>query len=209
MAISCSQPVFYRPRVKICGITRVEDALHAAQLGVDAIGLVFYPKSPRAISLQQAQAILQALPPFVSVVGLFVDAEPTQIYETIKMLPLDVLQFHGDETPAYCEQFRKPYIKAVRMREGVDLLEIAQCYTSAQALLLDTYVTGLKGGTGQVFNWREVPEQVNKAIILAGGLTPANISQALKTKKWPLLAQPIKGHSNAGRQRKGCCCSHE
>lgn len=166
-------------RVKICGITRPEDALAAARLGAAAIGLVFYAPSPRAVSIAQAQAVLQVLPPFVTTVGLFVDAEAGWIEEVLAAVPLDLLQFHGDETPEQCARYHRPYLKAVRMRPAVDLAECARRYHNARALLLDTYQPGLPGGTGAAFDWSRVPAQLDKPIVLAGGLTPANVAAAI------------------------------
>jgi len=168
-----------RTRVKICGITRPQDAVLAAKLGADAIGLVFYQKSPRAVTIEQAQAIIQALPAFVTVVGLFVNAEPTFVHGILAQLPLDILQFHGEESPDDCLQFAKPYIKALRMRPDVDVQAFAKRYANAKALLLDTYVQGVKGGTGIVFDWQQVPTHLSKPIIIAGGLTPENVNQAI------------------------------
>jgi phosphoribosylanthranilate isomerase len=170
-----------RTRVKICGITRPQDAQIAAALGVDAIGLVFYDKSPRAVSIDEAQAILQVLPPFVTTVGLFVNAEPAFVRDIVAQVPLDVLQFHGEESPEYCSNFTRPYIKALRMRPGVDVSAYAQAHERAQALLLDTYVQGIKGGTGLVFDWQEVPSHLEKTMIIAGGLTPENVKQVITT----------------------------
>ncbi len=170
-----------RTRVKICGITRPNDAAVAAKLGADAIGLVFYEKSPRAISIEQAQAIVQALPAFVTVVGLFVDAEPDFVHGVLARVSLDLLQFHGEESPEYCRSFVKPYIKALRMRPNVNVQVFAQRYADAKALLLDTYVQGVKGGTGVVFDWQQIPVYLSKPIILAGGLTPDNVEQAIAT----------------------------
>ncbi|BAW80746.1 N-(5'-phosphoribosyl)anthranilate isomerase [Candidatus Nitrosoglobus terrae] len=168
-----------RIRVKFCGITRHEDAVHAAILGADAIGLVFYPQSPRAVNLQQACQIVKALPPFITVVGLFVDATMSYIQEVLDMVAIDTLQFHGDESPEECSRYNKPYIKAIRMITGVDLLQLAQVYKNASALLLDTYQIGVPGGTGQVFDWNRIPKDFPKAIILAGGLSSENVTQAI------------------------------
>ncbi|MEN9460412.1 MAG: N-(5phosphoribosyl)anthranilate isomerase [Pseudomonadota bacterium] len=168
-----------RTRVKICGITRIEDALYAANLGADAIGLVFYAPSPRAVHIAQAREIVQALPPFVSTVGLFVNAEVAEIQETLQAVPLDLLQFHGEESPEYCVQFNRPYIKAIRMQASTDLAQLAQEYATAQALLLDTYVAGVQGGTGIAFDWRQVPREFSKPLILAGGLNPENVQAAI------------------------------
>jgi tryptophan synthase beta chain len=168
-----------RTRVKICGITRPQDALVAAQLGVDAIGLVFYETSSRAITVEQAQAIVRDLPAFVTVVGLFVNAQPQWINQVLSEVSLDNLQFHGEETPEYCGMFGKPYIKALRMRPSIDIQREAQRYTQASALLLDSYVPGLQGGTGVTFDWRRIPTHISKPLIIAGGLTPDNVSQAI------------------------------
>lgn len=168
-----------RTRVKICGITRPEDAIVAARLGADAIGLVFYAPSPRAVTAAQARAVCAALPPFVSVVGLFVDAPAAEVWEVLQAVPLDVLQFHGDEAPAYCAAFGRPYLKALRMRDGLDVAAAARRYVDAQGLLLDTYVPGAAGGTGRCFDWTRVPQALDKPIILAGGLTPDNVAEAI------------------------------
>ena len=172
-----------RTRVKICGITREQDAAICASAGVDAIGLVFYEPSPRAIAVEQAMEIIETLPPFVTSVGLFVDADQDYVNEILTKVKLDCLQFHGNEDAAYCAQFERPYIKAVRMTEGTDVEALANEYLSAQALLLDTYVADVPGGTGQTFNWKHVPGTCSKPIILAGGLKPENVCDAIKTAK--------------------------
>jgi phosphoribosylanthranilate isomerase len=166
-------------RSKICGITRVEDALAAAEAGADAIGLVFYAKSPRAVSVQQARAIIAALPPFVTSVGLFVDASRCELGEILDAVPLDLLQFHGDETPAECDSYGRPYIKALRVKPGDDIAAQVALYANARGVLLDTYVPGIPGGTGEAFDWSLVPADLNKPVILAGGLTTANVAQAI------------------------------
>ncbi|MFS0827818.1 phosphoribosylanthranilate isomerase [Pseudomonas phoenicis] len=172
-------------RSKICGITRVEDALAAARAGADAIGLVFYAKSPRAVNVQQARAIVQALPPFVTTVGLFVDASRCEVGEILDALPLDLLQFHGDETPAQCEGHGRPWIKALRVRPGDDLEAACQEYVGARALLLDAYVAGVPGGTGQSFDWSLIPARLSKPVVLAGGLSPDNVAEAIaQVKPW-------------------------
>lgn len=168
-----------RIRVKICGFTRVEDALAAARLGVDAIGLVFYPLSPRAVEVEQARQIAQALPPFVTTVGLFVDAEPAAIEAVLRRVPLDLIQFHGAETPADCERFGRPYIKAIRMREGVDLQREAERFQTARGLLVDAYDPNRPGGTGQRCDWDRIPKDLPKPLILAGGLEPENVRAAI------------------------------
>lgn len=167
-------------RSKICGITRVEDALAAVAAGADAIGLVFYAPSLRAVGLERAREILRALPPFVTTVGLFVDATRGEVEALLEALPLDLLQFHGDETPADCEGFGRPYMKALRVRPGLDLHAQAQRYAGAQALLLDTFVPGVPGGTGESFDWDLVPHDLAKPVVLAGGLTPENVGEAIR-----------------------------
>ncbi len=168
-----------RVRVKICGITRPEDGTLAARLGADAVGLVFHPKSPRAVTIEQAQAIVAALPPFVTRVGLFVNAEPLAIEAVLGAVPIDVLQFHGDEPPEACRPYGRLYLKAIRMRPEVDLEAAAAAYPDAAALLLDAYVEGIEGGTGRSFDWSRLPQDFRKPLILAGGLTPDNVAQAL------------------------------
>lgn len=169
-----------RTRVKICGITRQGDALNAISAGADAIGLVFYGPSPRAVTITQAQTILKDLPPFITVVGLFVDAAADFVEEVITEVGLDRLQFHGNETPAYCKQFTKPYFKAIRMKDGIDLLAEAAQYAEATAILVDSYQQGVPGGTGKTFDWNKL-EVLDKPIILAGGLDPENIGQAIQS----------------------------
>lgn len=166
-------------RVKICGITRVEDALAAAAAGADAIGLVFYAKSPRAVDIEQARAILAALPPFVTSVGLFVDAERSELERILASVPLDLLQFHGDESVQQCEAFGRPYIKALRVKAGDDIAAQVARYPSAQGILLDAYVEGVPGGTGEAFDWSLIPQALSKPLILAGGLRPDNVAEAV------------------------------
>ncbi|MDP3978077.1 MAG: phosphoribosylanthranilate isomerase [Pseudomonas sp.] len=167
-------------RSKICGITRLEDALAAVDAGADAIGLVFYAKSPRAVTVQQAQAIVAGLPPFVTTVGLFVDCPRGELNVILDAVPLDLLQFHGDETPAACEGFRRPYIKALRVKPGDDIAAQVGLYGSASGVLLDTFVPGVPGGTGEAFDWSLVPQGLTVPIILAGGLTPENVRAAIE-----------------------------
>ncbi|AYC33529.1 phosphoribosylanthranilate isomerase [Pseudomonas cavernae] len=166
-------------RCKICGITRVEDALAAADAGADAIGLVFYDKSPRAVTVQQARAIIAALPPFVTTVGLFVNASRCELNEILEAVPLDLLQFHGDETAADCDGYHRPYIKALRVKAGDEIAAQAALYPQASGILLDTYVLGVPGGTGEAFDWSLVPHDLGRPIILAGGLNPANVRAAV------------------------------
>lgn len=166
-------------RSKICGITRIEDALAAAEAGADAIGLVFYAKSPRAVDVRQARSIVAELPPFVTTVGLFVNASRCELNEILEVVPLDLLQFHGDETPADCEGYHRPWIKALRVRPGDELEAACQLYAGARGILLDTYVAGVPGGTGEAFDWSLVPARLSKPIILAGGLSADNVGQAI------------------------------
>ena len=170
-----------RTRTKICGLTRVDDALHAAHCGADAIGLVFYPPSPRHVALENAAAICATLPAFVTRVALFVDAEPTEVRAVLDHIRPDLLQFHGDESPAYCSQFGVPYIKAVRVRAGLDLVQYAASYAGAQGLLLDAFVPGQAGGTGQAFDWALIPPRLSLPLILSGGLEPGNVRHAIQT----------------------------
>ncbi len=169
-----------RTRVKICGITRPEDARAAAMLGADAIGLIFYAASPRAVGIEQAQTIVRALPAFVTVVGLFVDAATADIEQVLQSVRIDTLQFHGHETAQQCGGYRRPYIKALRMQEDVDVAACARDYADAVVLLLDTYHEKIAGGTGTPFDWSRVPENINIPIILAGGLTPQNVAAAVR-----------------------------
>ena len=166
-------------RSKICGITRIEDALAAVEAGADALGFVFYRPSPRSVSVQQARAIIAALPPFVTTVGLFVNASACELNETLDAVPLDLLQFHGDEARAACEGYHRPYIKALRVKAGDDIAAACAAYPSASGILLDTYVEGVPGGTGAAFDWSLVPQGLSKPIILAGGLSAANVAQAI------------------------------
>lgn len=172
-------------RIKICGITRVDDALAAAQAGADAIGLVFHPGSPRAVSVEQARTIVGALPPFVTTVGLFVDAEQATIQSVLEQVPLDLLQFHGDEPDDFCQGFKRPYIKAVRVRPGDDLNALAAQWPGACGILLDSYKPGVPGGTGETFDWSVIPSQRSWRLILAGGLQAQNVRQAIdQTAPW-------------------------
>jgi phosphoribosylanthranilate isomerase len=169
-----------RTRVKICGITRIEDGLAAARLGADAIGLVFYEATPRYVTVDQARAIAQALPPFVTRVGLFVDVDADRVRATIGAVGLDILQFHGEESAESYRAFGRPYLKAVRMRDDVDLYAQQRAYPDAVGLLLDTYVKHAPGGSGETFDWSLVPRDLEKPIILAGGLTADNVKDAIK-----------------------------
>ncbi len=166
-------------RVKICGITRVEDGLAAAYAGAHAIGLVFHDKSPRHVELQRAREIVSALPPFVSSVGLFVNPDRREVDEVISIVRPDLLQFHGEEDEAFCASFSVPYIKAARVKPGLDLVQYAACYPSAKGILLDAYVEGEKGGTGKTFDWSLIPDKLPLPLILSGGLDPDNVTDAI------------------------------
>ena len=167
-------------RIKICGITRIEDALTATRLGADAIGFIFWRKSARFISPAKAREIVDELPPFVSAVGVYVDPEEGWVEESSNIARLSLLQFHGDESPEFCDQFSLPYIKALRVREGMDLLQYEDQYSSARGLLLDTYTEGMPGGTGDTFNWDLIPQGLTVPLILSGGLHPGNVTMAIK-----------------------------
>lgn len=172
-------------RVKICGITRINDALSAARLGAHAIGFVFWPKSSRYISPDAVREIVSSLPPFVSTVGVYVDPTSAWVEETSVKGGLSLLQFHGDESPEFCEQFSLPYIKAIRVREGMDLVQYASRYHHASGMLLDTYTAEMPGGTGHTFDWKLIPQDFPLPLILSGGLNPGNVSQAIKqTRPW-------------------------
>ncbi len=168
-----------RTRCKICGITRLEDALKAAELGVDALGFVFYEPSPRYIDPVRANEIIRQLPPFVTSVGLFVNHDRSQVEEILQVARLDVLQFHGEEDDAFCRSFNKVYYKAIGVESAAALQQKMKDYPGASALLLDTHDPILKGGTGRSFDWRLVGEDRPKPIILAGGLNPDNVREAI------------------------------
>ena len=169
-----------RTRIKICGITREQDVLTVARSGADALGLVFYEKSPRHVGLQQAAKLARSVPPFVTVVGLFVNPSTEYVHEVLSKVPLDVLQFHGEETPDFCQQFGKPYLKAIRVKAGVDLLQCASRYADAQGLLLDAFIEGTHGGTGESFDWSIIPHDLPLPVILSGGLHAGNVADAIK-----------------------------
>ncbi|HSC80181.1 MAG TPA: phosphoribosylanthranilate isomerase [Chitinolyticbacter sp.] len=171
------------PRIKICGLRDPETAAQTARLGADAIGLVFYGASPRHVDIATAAAICEALPAFVASVGLFVDAEPEAVREVLAQVPLDLLQFHGDESPEYCRSFGRPYLKAVRVKHDVNLLEYAARYRDARGLLVDAYVPGVPGGTGEAFDWSLLPADLPLPLILSGGLAPHNASDAVQAVK--------------------------
>jgi phosphoribosylanthranilate isomerase len=158
----------------------VEDALAAAGSGADAIGLVFYERSPRLVDIAQAAQLVAVLPPFVTTVGLFVDADAGYVREVLAGVPLDLLQFHGDESPEYCAQFGRPYLKAIRVKPGVDLLQCAARFNTAQGLLLDAHVEGIPGGTGATFDWKLIPKDLPLPVVLSGGLDAGNVAGAVE-----------------------------
>ena len=169
-----------RTRIKICGITDAAHARLAAEEGADAIGLVFYRESPRFIDAERAAGIARTLPAFVSAVGLFVDESEAGIRRILERVPLDMLQFQGGESPEFCERFGRPWMRAVRMAAGTDLLEYAGRFSRAKALLLDAHVPGQPGGTGQTFDWSAVPRDLPLPIVLSGGLTSENVGRAIR-----------------------------
>lgn len=172
-------------RVKICGITRLQDLHAACDAGADALGFVFYEKSPRHLSIAAAAALLRELPPFVQSVGLFVNAEPAFIESVLQAAPLDLLQFHGEERPADCARFGRPYIKAERVNRQSDLLRCAVDFDAARGLLLDAWVPGMPGGTGERFDWTLIPPNLPTPVILSGGLTPDNVAEAVwRVRPW-------------------------
>ena len=166
-------------RIKICGLTRPQDVDAAVAAGADAIGLVFYPASPRCIDLARAVELIRHVPPFVDIVGLFVNAAPTQVRAVLAAIPVHLLQFHGDEDDAYCRQFGHPFLKAVRVCPDIDLPGQIAAFPSAQAILLDAFVEGYGGG-GQAFDWTLVPSELPKPIILSGGLDANNVGDAIR-----------------------------
>ncbi len=178
----------HKTRIKICGIRNVEDALIAADAGADAIGLIFYPPSPRATTLEQAIAVRDALPPFIATVAVFVNPERARVVEICNALNPSLVQFHGDESHAYCASFDRPYIKAIRVGASMkadDLLQLQNTFSNAKALLLDTLSVGQYGGSGESFDWELIPASMRERIVLSGGLTPANVSNAVrKIRPW-------------------------
>ena len=169
-----------RTRIKICGITREQDVAAVAGNGADALGLVFYEKSPRHVGIQQAAQLARTVPPFLTVVGLFVNPSVDYVREVLAKVPLDVLQFHGEEESGFCRQFGKPYLKAIRVKPGVDLVECAARYADAQGLLPDTFVEGIQGGTGEAFDWALIPQDLPLPVILSGGLHAGNVAEAIR-----------------------------
>lgn len=168
-----------RTRIKICGITCREDAQACVAAGVDALGFVFYAPSPRAVDIAQAAAIVNSLPAFITSVGLFLDPEPALVESVLEQLPLDMLQFHGREEAAFCRQFSRPYIKTLGMHGNTNVVAQVQAYPDARSILLDSHATGQAGGTGQPFDWQQIPAIPGMPVILAGGLNATNIAQAV------------------------------
>ncbi|PHR96288.1 MAG: phosphoribosylanthranilate isomerase [Oceanobacter sp.] len=168
-----------RTRIKICGITRPEDANAVVDAGADAIGLVFYPPSPRAVSIEQAQNVVADVPAFVTVTALFVNPTVEQVQSVLDSVRIDLIQFHGDEDDDFCRQFGHPYIKALRVRQASDVVALCLRFPCALAVLLDSYKPGVPGGTGETFDWSLVPATPPKPIILAGGLDPDNVNHAI------------------------------
>jgi phosphoribosylanthranilate isomerase len=199
-----------RTRIKICGITRVADGVAAARLGADAIGLVFWNGTPRFVEVGRAREIADALPPFVTRVALFVNPDPAYVRATLAAVPLDLLQFHGTESPAFCRSFERPYLKAVHMKDGVDLLEYATLFEDAAGQLFDSFWPGdLPGGTGRAFDWSRLgPDVVAKLpapVILSGGLDSSNVAEAIRAvAPWAVdVSSGVEERDAAGNARKG------
>jgi len=168
-----------RTRIKICGLTREKDVDAAVTAGADAIGFVFYPPSPRYVAPARAAELARSIPPFVDVVGLFVNEAPESVEEVCRQVPINLLQFHGDEDPVYCRQFARPYLRAARVRPGLDLVEFAGSFPESRGLLLDAFVEGYGGG-GHVFDWTLIPPGLPGFLVLSGGLTAANVGDAVR-----------------------------
>lgn len=192
-----------RTRIKICGLTRPEDVIAAVESGADAIGLVFYPRSPRFVSADRAAELTALIPPFVTTVGLFVNPDPVEVEQVLAQVPLQLLQFHGDESEADCGRYGRPWIKAARMQKGVDLVEFCASHPCASGVLLDAFVDGYGGG-GKVFDWSLIPEGLNRRLILSGGLDPDNVVEAVRrVKPWAVDVssgvESAKGIKDAAR----------
>jgi phosphoribosylanthranilate isomerase len=198
----------HRTRIKICGVTREADVDAAVQAGADAIGLVFYERSPRFVDIEHAARLARRLPPYVTPVGLFVNARPGLIDEALAAVPQLVLQFHGDETPAQCREAGRAYLRAARMSETLDLLDFAACYSDAQGLLLDAHVEGYGGG-GKVFDWSLIPRNVPVPVVLSGGLHAGNVIEGiLQVRPWAVDVssgvENAKGIKDAEAIRRFC-----
>jgi phosphoribosylanthranilate isomerase len=195
-----------RTRIKICGITRVEDAHVAVTAGADALGVVFWPQTPRCVTIERAREIAAVLPPFVTLVGLFVDPKASEVLATLDAVTLDTLQFHGDEAPEFCRDFKRPYVKAVAVKASEDLLQYAARYPDARGLLFDAHQPGgMPGGTGTTFDWTRLPRDLMQPVILSGGLTPENVGVAIRqVKPWAVdVSSGVEANGADGRPRKG------
>jgi phosphoribosylanthranilate isomerase len=199
-----------RTRVKICGITRIEDGIAAAKAGADAIGVVLWRGTPRYVDVDRAADIVRALPPFVKVVGLFVDPAPAEVTEALARIPLDLLQFHGSEPATFCRSFDRPYLKAIAVKDGVDLLEYAAQYDDAAGLLFDAFAEGeLPGGTGVTFDWMRLSDHVRarivRPIVLSGGLDASNVEAAIRAvNPWGVdVSSGVEARDAEGRPRRG------
>ena len=190
-----------KTRIKICGLTRECDVDAAVAAGADAIGFVFYPPSPRYVTPQRAAELARRIPPFIDVVGLFVNAAPEDVLASCAQVPINLLQFHGDETPEYCQQFARPWLRAARVREGLDLIEFARSFADARGLLLDAFVEGYGGG-GHVFDWTLIPPDLPGFLVLSGGLTADNVGQAIERVR-PLAVDVSSGVEISGKAGKG------
>jgi phosphoribosylanthranilate isomerase len=195
-----------RTRVKICGITRAEDGLAAARAGADAIGFVFWSGSPRVVDPAKARAIAASMPPFVTLVGLFVDPPPDDVRAALAAVSLDLLQFHGAEPAALCRSFGRPYLKALAVADGVDLLESATAYGDAAGILLDAPPAGgLPGGTGRRFDWSRIPPRLPRPVVLSGGLDPGNVAEAIRrVRPWAVdVSSGVEARAADGKALKG------
>jgi len=170
-----------RTKIKICGITNLKNALEAVEVGVDALGFVFFSKSPRYINPKKARAIINLLPSFVLRVGLFVNAPKEEVLSVISESRVNLLQFHGDEDEKFCNQFNLPYIKAISLKDGINLLEYCQLFVSSSAILIDTYSHEMRGGTGKIFNWDLIPKNLPLPLIIEGGLDSKNVSSLINS----------------------------
>jgi phosphoribosylanthranilate isomerase len=190
-----------RTRIKICGLTREADVDAAVEAGADAVGFVLYPPSPRSVGIHRAAELARRLPPFVTPVGLFVNASPTEITAACTAMPTLVLQFHGDETPEDCTWPGRPFLRAARVGEGFDLLDFASRFSGAQAILLDAFVEGFGGG-GKVFDWSLIPANVSRPLVLSGGLNPANVGDGVRRVR-PWAVDVSSGVEREGPGQKG------
>ncbi|MBZ0145411.1 MAG: phosphoribosylanthranilate isomerase [Rhodocyclaceae bacterium] len=203
LSLRWSSSLNSRTRIKVCGITRPEDARAAVEFGADALGLVFYAPSPRCVTVEQAWEIARIVPPFITLVGLFVNETKLTVRRVMEAVPIQLLQFHGDEEESFCRSFHAPYIKAARVRPGLDLVKYAESYPSAQGLLLDAYVEGYGGG-GKPFDWSLIPPGLPLPLILSGGLDADNVTEAVRrVRPWAVDVssgvEAAKGIKDAGK----------